>query len=140
MTENSNTAEETRTTGQRIFTGQIFRVRRGQGWDFTEEPPPPPLDPVRRPARIALMLALAHRLQDAIDRGEFKDRADLARQLGFTRARVSQLLDLTLLAPDLQEQILFLERIDGVEPLSERALRGVVMLEGWDDQRQACRY
>lgn len=130
--------DEARTaSGQRIFTGQIFRVRDRHGWGFTEEAPTPPPDPVRRPARIAQMLALAHRLQAAIDRGDFRDRADLARQLGFTRARVSQLLDLLMLAPDLQEQLLDLEAVDGVEPLSERALRVVVKLEGWEEQRRA---
>lgn len=40
------------------------------------------------------MLALSHRLQEAIDRWDYRDRAELARQLGFTRARISQLLDL----------------------------------------------
>jgi hypothetical protein len=40
------------------------------------------------------VLALAHRLEAAIDRGEYRHRADLARQLGFTRARITQLLDL----------------------------------------------
>lgn len=31
------------------------------------------------------------------------------RQLGFTRARVTQLMDLLLLAAEVQEEILFLE-------------------------------
>ena len=92
---------------------------------------------MRRSARVAQMLALAHRLQAAIDRGDFRDRADLARQLGFTRARISQLLDLLMLAPDLQERILDLEAVDGVEPLSERSLRAVVKIEGWVEQRRA---
>lgn len=129
--------DETRTaSGQRIFTGQLFRVRDRHGWGFSEEAPQPPPDPVRRPARVAQMLALAHRLQAAIDRGDFRDRADLARQFGFTRARISQLLDLLMLAPDLQEQILDLEAVDGVEPLSERSLRLVVKLEAWEEQRR----
>lgn len=54
-----------------------------------------------RPAHVARMLALAHHLQDAIDRRLVPDRATVARKLGFTRARVTQLLDLLLLAPDL---------------------------------------
>ena len=122
--------------GTRIFTGNLFRVRQGNGWAFTEEPPLPPREPVRRPARVAQMLALAHRLQAAIDQGEYQDRADLARQLGFTRARVTQLLDLLLLAPDIQEEILELERIDGVEPLAERALRRIVRQMDWAVQRE----
>ena len=119
----------------RIFKGNLFRVREGHGWVFTEEPPPPPPAQVRRPARVAQVLAMAHRLQAAIDRGDYRDRADLARQLGFTRARVTQILDLTLLTPDIQEQVLKLERVDGVEPLAERALREVVRHESWVEQR-----
>ena len=121
----------------RIFTGNLFRIRDGRGWAFTEDPPPAPPAEVRRPARVAQALARAHHLEAAIDRGEYADRADLARQLGFTRARVTQILDLLLLAPDLQERVLELEAVDGVEPLSERALRGVVRQERWDEQRDA---
>ena len=122
--------------GTRIFTGNLFRVRQGNGWTFTEEPPPPPREPVRRPARIAQMLALAHRLQAAIDQGEYQDRADLARQLGFSRARVTQLLDLLLLAPAIQERVLDMEAVDGVEPLSERVLRPLVRTSAWTKQRE----
>ena len=121
--------------GTRIFTGHLFRVREGQGWAFTDELPEPPPKPVYRPARVAQMLALAHRLEAAIDRGDYRDRADVARQLGFTRARITQLLDLTLLAPDIQERVLYLEAIDGREPLTERGLRALVRLESWAEQR-----
>ena len=81
------------------------------------------------------MLALAHRLQAAIAQGEYRDRAELARQLGFTRARVTQILDLLLVAPNIQEQVLHLHAVDGVEPMAERALRDVVRCEGWAEQR-----
>ena len=69
------------------------------------------------------MLALAHKIQHSIDRGVVQDRAEVARRLGLTRARVTQLPDLTLLAPQFQEQMLLAESIDGVEPMSERDLR-----------------
>jgi len=69
------------------------------------------------------MLALAHKIQAAIDRGVVRDRADVANRLGLSRARVTQLMDLTLLAPDVQEQILFAEPVDGLEPMAERAVR-----------------
>ena len=130
--------EEARTaSGQRIFTGQLFRVRDRHGWGFTEEAPPPPPDPVRRPARVAVMLALAHKIQDAIDRGTVRDRAEVARKLGLTRARVTQLLDLLLLAPDLPLAVLALEAVDGAEPMSERALRAVAHAGSWRAQRDA---
>lgn len=75
--------------GVRIFEGKLHRVQRGHGKAFVEGPPQPPPEPVRRPARAAVMLALAHKIQDAIDRGVTRDRAEVARQLGFTRARVT---------------------------------------------------
>ena len=121
--------------GAQIFTGFLRRVRDGHGWAFSDEPPEPPQDPVRRPARVAHMLAFAHRFQAAIDGGAYRDRADVARRLGITRARVTQLLDLMLLAPDIQEEILFLESVDGREPISERALREVVRNSAWREQR-----
>ena len=123
---------------QRIFTSYIFRNRSNSNVFFRKEPPSPPpaFEPVRRPARVARMLALAHHLQRAIDNGEFQDRAALARRYELTRARVTQLLNLTLLAPDIQEQVLSLEAVDGLEPTSERALRKVLWSMEWEEQRQ----
>lgn len=83
------------------------------------------------------MLALAHHLATAIERGVVADRAAVARKLGLTRARITQLLDLTLLAPDVQTRILELEAVDGVEPLRERQLRAVVAAGTWPQQRAA---
>ncbi|MBC7173646.1 MAG: hypothetical protein H5U40_14495 [Polyangiaceae bacterium] len=92
---------------------------------------------MRRPAKVAQQLALAHHLQDAIDRGAVVDRADVARKLGLTRARVTQLLDLLLLAPDLQDAVLALEAVDGTEPMAERTLRAVAHAGTWAEQRAA---
>jgi hypothetical protein len=71
------------------------------------------------------MFALTHRLEAVID-----------RQFGFTRGRITQLMDLTLLAPDIQEQVLDLEAVDGREALTERGLREVVGLVDWGEQRE----
>ena len=128
--------EDAGKQGKRIFTSYLFRGRKGAEVVFSQEPPPPPPETVRRPARVARMLALAHRLQRSIDSGEIHDRAAVARQYGLTRARVTQLLNLTLLAPDIQEQVLALEAVDGLEPTSERALRGVSREMAWGEQRR----
>jgi hypothetical protein len=118
-----------------VLKGQLFR-RRSSRVHLTEQPPPKP-EPVRRPAKIAQQLALAHHLQAAIDRGAVADRADVARKLGLTRARVTQLLDLLLLAPDLQDAVLALEAVDGAEPMAERTLRAVAHAGTWARQRAA---
>jgi hypothetical protein len=117
----------------KVITGTLYRVRHGRRKRLDVAPPP---SPVVRPARVALMLALAHKVQEAIDTGKVPDRADVARMLGFTRARITHLLDLTLLAPDLQEQVLELVAVDGVEPMSERMLRTVGSAGSWTDQRR----
>jgi len=130
----TNPTSSSTPAGPRVVTGQFHRVQRGHGKRFVQEPPP---GPVRRPARVAVMLALAHKIQQAIDGGAVRDRAEVARRLGFTRARITHLLDLTLLAPDVQEQVLDLEAVDGVEPISERALRVVAHAGSWAKQRAA---
>lgn len=121
--------------GARIFAGRLFRRHR-QRVTFTDEAPAPPPEPVRRPARVAVMLALAHKLEAAIDEGTVCDRAEVAQRLGLTRARVTQLLDLTLLAPEIQEEILFMEAVDGLEPVTERGLREVIDARDWAEQRR----
>jgi hypothetical protein len=97
-----------------------------------KEPKPPPKS---RPAKVAQMLALAHDIQGKLDRGEYKDQAAAAKVCGLSSARVSQLLDLALLAPDIQEEVLFLEAVDGVEPNSERELRRALSSPVWAEQR-----
>jgi hypothetical protein len=121
------------TTGK-IVTGALHRVQRRHGRDFVAQPPPAVV-PVVRPARVAVMLALAHKIAAAITAGRLHDQADAARRLDLTRARITQLLALLALAPDLQERVLFLESIDGIEPLTERALRRTIRTWSWDTQR-----
>ena len=120
------------TPGTHVVTGELHRIRRGRGQGFSAEAQP---EPARRPARVAVTLALAHTIQRAIDRGEIRDQADAARKLGVTRARLTQIMDLTLLAPDLQERILFLESRGAGDPESERDFRIASRAPGWMTQR-----
>lgn len=129
--ETSAGADQTKRV---VLKGVFLRQREGKAVKFASAPPPPKREPVRRPAHVAHMLALAHHLQRAIDKGLVADRAAVARKLGLTRARVTQLLDLLLLAPDLQLQILKLEAVDGIEPTSERPLRRIAHLAPWPVQ------
>jgi hypothetical protein len=87
-------------------------------------------DPPRIP-RIGRLMALAIKFQDMVDRGEVRDYADLARLGYVTRARLTQIMNLLLLAPDLQEQLLF-----SSTTVEERRLRNVVRLVEWREQRK----
>jgi hypothetical protein len=117
----------------RVMEGELHRVRDGRQKKFVNSSS----NPTARPARVAVTLALAHRIRNEILSGEIQSQADAARKLGLTRARLSQILELTNLAPEIQEEILFLEVIDRREPLRERALRGVLRASAWAEQRAA---
>jgi hypothetical protein len=62
---------------------------------------------------------------------KFREVFGFPRRPGLSRARVTQLLDLTLLAPHIQERILFAESVDGLETTCERTLRAVARAESW---------
>jgi hypothetical protein len=84
------------------------------------------------------MLALAHRFDRLIREGTVVDQADLARLGHVSRARVTQVLTLMQLAPDIQEAILFLPRIqDGREVIQEHEIRPIAYTPDWKDQRIA---
>jgi len=92
--------------------------------------------PTGRVPRISRLLALAHRYQGMLDRGEVASMADIARLGRISRARVTQIMDLLLLAPDIQEEILFLPVRDAITLREMRRLCAVVE---WSEQRERSR-
>ena len=67
-----------------------------------------PSAPVGRVPRVSRLMALAIRLDQLIHDGAVSDQAELARLGHVSRARLTQIMNLLCLAPDIQEQILFL--------------------------------
>ena len=67
-------------------------------------------------------------------------QSDLARAGQVTRARLTQIMALTYLAPDIQEHLLHLPRYaTGRAPLTEHHLRQIATEPNWDQQRKAYR-
>jgi hypothetical protein len=85
--------------------------------------------------RAAQVLALALQFQEMIDRGEVRDYADLARLGCVSRERISQIMMLVWLAPDIQQAVLRLPPYSGRAPFSEGALRRIAKMALWDKQR-----
>ena len=83
--------------------------------------------------RIARLMALAIRFEGLLREETIRDYAELARLGRVTRARMTQIMKLLDLAPDIQEQILFLPPI---KSLNERNLRPVVRQIDWGEQRR----
>ena len=93
-----------------------------------------------RVPRISRILALAIHLKGIIDRRELVNHAEIAELGHVSRPRVSQIMDLNFLAPDIQEQVLFLPEIaKGRDPWQERRLRKISCELDWNRQREMWR-
>jgi len=85
-------------------------------------------------------MALAIHMQGLVQNGEVKDYAELAGLAHVTRARITQIMNLTLLAPDIQEAILFLPLTDGRRsPIREQMVRPITAVLSWSKQRRLWR-
>jgi hypothetical protein len=82
-------------------------------------------------------MALAIRFEDLIRTGQVADYADLARRGRVSRARITQIMNLLLLAPDIQEQVLFLPRVlRGRDPIHLRQIQPIAQEWDWGKQRR----
>jgi hypothetical protein len=101
-------------------------------------PKPDPPAPVGRVPRISRLMALAIRCEQILRSGAVPDASALARLAHVSQPRMTQILNLTLLAPDIQEQLLFLDPVDEGKPdVSEKGLRGVSAEVHWGRQRDS---
>ena len=93
-----------------------------------------------RVPRVAKLLALAHRLERLLRDGVVKDYAELGQLGRVTRARISQIMSLLNLAPDIQVTILFLPRTErGRDPVVLRDLLPLTTVPDWKKQRRLWR-
>lgn len=108
--------------------------RKKRGRKTLAEGAMPPLRP--RIPRISRLMALAIRFDTLIRNKEVRDQAELARLGLVTRARMTQIMGLLNLAPDIQAEILDLPAIEsGRAVITERTLRPVVAELDWEAQR-----
>ena len=90
--------------------------------------------------RIARLVALARHIDDLVRSGTVGSYAAAARLGHVSRARMSQILALVYLAPELQEQVLFLQRParGRTAPVLRQVLQVAAALD-WDEQRRRWR-
>ena len=87
--------------------------------------------------RISRLMGLAIHMQELVDKGEVADYADLARLAYVSRARITQIMNLLHLAPDIQEDILFLPCTDGRRAsIREHLVRPIAAVPDWRKQRK----
>src|SRR5262249_34240853 len=96
--------------------------------------------PAGRVPRVARLMALALRLDELVRTGQVASYSDLATLGHVSRARISQIVNLIHLAPDLQEALLFL-------PPTQRGRDAIILADGepiaaaldWRKQRRLWR-
>jgi hypothetical protein len=119
---------------------EIHFKRRGHGRKEAAEGAEPAPRPPGRVPRVARLLALAHRLEGLVRSGSVRHYAALARLGHVTRARVSQIVSLLNLSPDLQEAVLFLPpTVRGRDPVILRDLLALAAAYDWRKQRKMWR-
>jgi hypothetical protein len=85
-------------------------------------------------------MALAIRFDGLIRDGVVTHYGELARLGKVSRARLSQLMMLLQLAPDIQEEVLFMAPTEsGRDPVREKRLRAIAGAIDWRRQRRMWR-
>jgi len=119
----------------RVAISVPFTAGPVRGKPRAEEPKRANMPP--RPSRIAVLMALAIHMEQLLRDGHVKDQAELAKLAGVTRARVTQVMRLLQLAPDIQEQLLFFAvSPTKLAPAIERSFRSIMQVVDWEEQRR----
>ncbi|HBJ37957.1 MAG TPA: hypothetical protein DDZ51_25000 [Planctomycetaceae bacterium] len=93
---------------------------------------------VGRTPRVSKLMALAIRFDGLLRSGEVSDQTELARLAQVTQPRMTQIMNLLHLAPDIQEQLLHLPQVTtGRDPVHEKMLRPITAEVSWGRQRAA---
>lgn len=129
-------SNQTHNRPDTIVTKHAFTVaRRCHGRRTVVPRDPPPSPPVGRLPRVTKLLALAIHFDELIHTGAVTSQAELARLGQVSRPRLTQIMNLLHLSPDIQDQILHHPKITtGRDPLTERELRVVALLPSWKKQ------
>ncbi len=90
-----------------------------------------------RVPRISRLIALAIYFDRLLREGKVRDQSELARLAHVTQPRMTQIMNLNHLAPEIQEQLLFLPTLTtGRSRSCERHLRQTASTISWTEQRR----
>lgn len=117
-------------------TKQIHFAIKGNRKRAIDGPAPDDAEPVGRIPRVAKLMALAIRFDDLLRKSKVRDMSELARLAHVTQPRMTQIMNLLHLAPDIQEEILNLPPVThGGDSITERHTRRISSSLDWETQR-----
>ncbi len=117
-------------------TRQIHFARKTRRKVIKPGPPPEPPTPNGRTPRVSKLMALAIRFDQMLADGQVASMSELARLAHVTQPRMTQIMNLLHLSPDIQEELLNLPPVKaGEDPITERDLRSITRIKDWRTQR-----
>jgi hypothetical protein len=115
---------------------EFRRLAKGRKQIHDAPSAPRPVVPPGRVPRVARWMALALRFERLLNERHVTSYAELACLGHVTKARISQIMNLLHLAPDIQEAILFLPRTErGRDPVILHDLQPIATVLDWQRQR-----
>jgi hypothetical protein len=119
--------------------GNIGTLTRRVAADQVVSAVPPRLRNRKRPRepktpRVVELLRKAIEWRTLLESGEAPNQAEIARRVGITRARVTQVMGLLRLAPEIQEHILSMPEVVRRPAITERVLRPIAQIENTGEQ------
>jgi len=115
---------------------KIRFARRAHGVQILAAAPSIAQIQVGRVPRVSRLMALAIHFDRLIREATVKDITELARLAHVTQPRMTQIMNLNHLAPDIQEELLFLPPVTrGRDRLHEKRLRLLAAEFDWQAQR-----
>jgi len=125
-------------TGTLTITRSVHFRHGRRGRRVLRDGEKPKTTSLGRVPRLSRLMALAIRMDEWVRTGAVTDYAELVRLAHVTRARITQIMNLLHLAPDIQEEILFLPSGDGGrDPIAEPSVRHITAMLEWRKQRKA---
>jgi hypothetical protein len=119
-------------------TRQIHFARKMRRKVAKPGPAPEPAVSAGRIPRVSKLMALAIRFDQLLFEGKVADQSELARLAHVTQPRMTQIMNLLHLAPDIQEALLHLPPVAaGNDLITERDLRPIARMKDWEKQREA---
>lgn len=117
---------------------KVHLLRRDHGrLVVADADPPAPAVRAGRIPRASRLMALAIHFDRLIRDGKVADQSELARLAHVTQPRMTQIMNLNHLAPDIQEELLNLPSlVEGRELIHERTLRKLTKVADWREQRR----
>lgn len=123
------------------ITKQIHFAIRNRRKTAMPGPAPEPAESAGRTPRVSKLMALAIRFDRLTRDGKVANQSELARLAHVTQPRMTQIMNLLHLAPDIQEDILYLPpAAEGRDPVTERDLRPIARLKDWARQLEMWRH